>query len=117
MTKSVDLKRFRIDKNITQIELSDILNINQGFLSQIENNKRTLPESKLRILNKKYGNMSEYISSVEEPSLPYGREEDNVFKYLREKDDKIEKLIEENVRLSIKIEELSKFEEKKKTNS
>lgn len=53
--KLFDLKAFRKDKKITQIELTTILDCRQSFISAIESGKRTLPKEKIDILREKYG--------------------------------------------------------------
>jgi phage repressor protein C with HTH and peptisase S24 domain len=57
-----DIKKFRTEKNITQIELAEILGVAQGFISEIERGRKNLPESKAKILKKRFGDISEYIT-------------------------------------------------------
>jgi len=64
-----DLKAFRKDKKITQIELTTILDCRQSFISAIESGKRTLPKEKIDILREKYGDISDYITEKEDTIL------------------------------------------------
>lgn len=59
-----DLKRFRDERNLTQKELSLLLNRPQSFLSAIEHGKRSAPEAMLDTLSKEYhvDNISDYLS-------------------------------------------------------
>ena len=61
-----DLKRFRSDKKVTQAELTSILECRQSFISAIESGKRALPKDKMDILEKKYGDISDYITAKED---------------------------------------------------
>lgn len=61
-----DLKRFRGDKKVTQAELTTILECRQSFISAIESGKRALPKDKMDILEKKYGDISDYITAKED---------------------------------------------------
>ena len=58
----IDIKTLRKEKKITQIELSEILGIDQAFISQIENGAKNLPEDRAKILKKKFGDLSAYIT-------------------------------------------------------
>lgn len=51
----IDVKRFRVEKNIKQKELCDILGIAQPYMSAIERGERPLGEDKLKILYKHFG--------------------------------------------------------------
>ena len=44
--RTLDLQRIRKDFNVTQKALADMLNINQSFLSNIENGRSPLPYDK-----------------------------------------------------------------------
>lgn len=48
--EQIDLKRLRIDKKLTQVELAELFRCNQNFISDIETGKKTLPPDKLAIL-------------------------------------------------------------------
>lgn len=41
----IDIKLFRKDNNLSQIELASILGCTQGFISSIERNKRPVPDN------------------------------------------------------------------------
>ena len=58
----IDIKTLRKEKKITQIELSEILGIDQAFISQIENGAKNLPADRAKILKKKFGDLSAYIT-------------------------------------------------------
>ncbi len=59
--KTFDFKRFRKEKNLTQMELAELLSCKQSFLSSVENGKRPLPQSMIDILAAKYDDISDYI--------------------------------------------------------
>ncbi len=59
--KTFDFKRFRKEKNLTQMELAELLSCKQSFLSSVENGKRPLPKSMIDILAAKYDDISDYI--------------------------------------------------------
>lgn len=46
----IDIKRFRRDRNISQSELCEVLNVKQPYISAIENGKRPLSEEKFTLL-------------------------------------------------------------------
>ena len=71
-----DLKRFRDERNLTQKELSHLLNRPQSFLSAIEHGKRSAPEGMLNTLSDTYhvDNISDYLSDPPKP--PQGNIED-----------------------------------------
>lgn len=64
-----DLKQFRADRKITQNELTEVLDCRQSFLSSVENGKRQLPKEKISILQSKYGDISDYITTKEDTVL------------------------------------------------
>ncbi len=52
----IDLKEFRKQNKITQVELAKYLDVLQGFVSQIENGNAKLPEDKLnKLLDNPHG--------------------------------------------------------------
>lgn len=53
----IDLKKFRIENNIKQSEISQILGIAQPYISAIESGKRPLNEEKFKILLDHYGDI------------------------------------------------------------
>ena len=61
----LDLKRFRVERKLTQIELATALEVPQSFISSIENGKRSAPQSFLDKLCQLYkvGNISDYLSN------------------------------------------------------
>jgi transcriptional regulator with XRE-family HTH domain len=60
--QSFDLKRFRMDKKLTQVDLAELFSCNQNFISRIEKGIRHIPADKLDILQSKYGDISEYYT-------------------------------------------------------
>lgn len=64
-----DLKRFRRDKKITQIQLTETLGCKQSFISAVESGKRDLPKDKISILESKYGDITDYITIKEDTVL------------------------------------------------
>jgi transcriptional regulator with XRE-family HTH domain len=69
--QSFDLKRFRKDKKLTQVDLADLFSCNQNFISRIEAGIRHIPADKLDILQSKYGNISNYFGEkIEGVSMP-----------------------------------------------
>lgn len=73
-SKLFELKRFRRDKKLTQIEIAEILGCNQNFISRVESGIRQLPQGKVDILEKRYGDISAYFSPLIEPSAPAPRD-------------------------------------------
>lgn len=61
-----DLKRFRKDFNLTQVETAFILDCVQPNIVAIEKGKKNLQPSHLKILEEKYGNLDKYISNEED---------------------------------------------------
>ena len=61
--KRFDLLSFRKDKKLTQVELADILQCKQSFISTLEKGKRPVPEDKLFLLESNFGDLSDYIIS------------------------------------------------------
>lgn len=59
--QSIDLKRFRKDKNLTQFDVAELFKCKQNFISNIEAGIKSIPADKLDILQSKYGDISEYI--------------------------------------------------------
>lgn len=50
-----DLKRFRIDRKLTQKELAELLMCKQNYISNIENGIKPISKEKLDILQSKFG--------------------------------------------------------------
>ena len=59
-----DLKRFRIDKKLTQTELAELLMCKQNYISNIENGIKPISKEKLDILHSKFGDISKYYSNI-----------------------------------------------------
>lgn len=59
-----DLKRFRLDRKLTQKELSEILMCKQNYISNIENGIKPISKEKLDILQSKFGDISKYYSGI-----------------------------------------------------
>ena len=49
-----DLKRFRLDRKLTQKELAEILMCKQNYISNIENGIKPISKEKLDILQSKF---------------------------------------------------------------
>lgn len=75
-----DLKRFRKDKNLTQVELAGMFNCNQNFISRIESGIRSLPRDKMDVLESKYGDISDYCEEREDGiSIPDATPQDLLY--------------------------------------
>lgn len=62
-----DLKRFRIDRKLTQKELAELLMCKQNYISNIENGIKPISKEKLDILDilqSKFGDISRYYSDI-----------------------------------------------------
>lgn len=59
-----DLKRFRLDRKLTQKELAEILMCKQNYISNIENGIKPISKEKLDILQSKFGDISKYYSDI-----------------------------------------------------
>ena len=59
------LKELREEKNLTQVEIAEFLNIRQNTYSQYENEKRQLPIDVLIKLAKYYKVSTDYILELE----------------------------------------------------
>lgn len=68
--QTFDLKRFRVDKKLTQANLAELFSCNQNFISRIESGIRNIPADKLDILQDKYGDISEYYTRTEITESP-----------------------------------------------
>lgn len=75
-----DLKRFRIEKKLTQNDLADILGCKQVFISRIEKGERQIPKEKLDILQSKFGDITKYYTNeIEGISMPATTPQDFLF--------------------------------------
>lgn len=59
-----DLKRFRLDRKLTQKELAEILMCKQNYISNIENGIKPISKEKLDILQSEFGDISKYYSDI-----------------------------------------------------
>lgn len=85
----IDIKKFRTDNNISQLEICTILGIKQPYLSAIENGKRPLNDEKFTLLYKQYGDKLLKYKTTERPIFLIDEVETslhpNIKKYLRDK--------------------------------
>lgn len=65
-----DLKRFRLDRKLTQKELAEILMCKQNYISNIENGIKPISKEKLDILQSKFGDISKYYSDISPKVTP-----------------------------------------------
>lgn len=61
-----DLKRFRLDRKLTQKELAEILMCKQNYISNIENGIKPISKEKLDILQSKFGDISKQNTILKE---------------------------------------------------
>jgi len=61
-----DLKRFRKDKNLTQVEVAELFLCKQNFISNIEAGIKPMPQDKIELLQSKFGDISDYIIEKED---------------------------------------------------
>lgn len=59
-----NIKQFREDKGLTQVQLAEVLSCKQSFISSIEKGERQLSSDKMDILSEKYGDLSDYIAYI-----------------------------------------------------
>ncbi|RGK56463.1 MULTISPECIES: LexA family transcriptional regulator [Bacteroidaceae] len=90
----IDIKKFRTDNNISQLEICTVLGIKQPYLSAIENGKRPLNDEKFTLLYKQYGDKIMKYKTTERPILLIDEAETslhpNIQKYLCDKLKQIE---------------------------
>ncbi|MFR9546048.1 MAG: helix-turn-helix transcriptional regulator [Rikenellaceae bacterium] len=67
--KVFDIKRFRKDNKISQVELAEILSCEQSYISNIERGIKALSPDKIDVLRLKYGDISGYITKSNRPSF------------------------------------------------
>lgn len=117
-----DLKRFRLDRKLTQKELAEILMCKQNYISNIENGIKPISKEKLDILQSKFGDISKYYSDISPKQNTILKEDafsrqvvkmmnDKLiapYGMLVEKDKEIERLNRLIGRLQNEIEELKK---------
>ena len=90
----IDIKKFRTDNNISQLEICTVLGIKQPYLSAIENGKTPLNDEKFTLLYKQYGDKIMKYKTTERPILLIDEAETslhpNIQKYLCDKLKQIE---------------------------
>ncbi|MGN9163489.1 helix-turn-helix domain-containing protein [Clostridium sulfidigenes] len=69
----VRLKNFREDRDLTQVEISEILNIDQRVYSNYETGKRKIPINHLITLAKLYNTSIDYLVNLTDDPKPYLR--------------------------------------------
>jgi len=69
----VRLKDCREDRDLTQIEISEILNIDQRVYSNYETGKRKIPINHLITLAKFYNTSVDYLVNLTDDPKPYLR--------------------------------------------
>lgn len=70
------LKDIREDRDITQKEVADFLNVRQNTYSQYENEQRGLPIQALILLAKFFNTSSDYILGITDIDKPYPKKAD-----------------------------------------
>lgn len=66
------IKNLRIDEDMTQQEIANLLKTEQSYYAKYENGKRPLPIDRLRELCVFYNVSADYILGLPE-GMPYGR--------------------------------------------
>lgn len=103
---SIDLKRFRADNKLSQIELANILGIGQSFVSQIENGRNPMPDGIKDKLSEIYGCLRQYETSYEETAIQMAPDETNqqdedmtynrFFEAIERRDRQIDEILSQN---------------------
>ena len=65
------IKDLREDRDFTQRQIADLLNVKQNTYSQYENEQRQIPISALIILARFYGTSTDYILGLTDEIKPY----------------------------------------------
>ena len=73
----IDLKRFRLENSISQMEICDLLGVKQPYISNIENGKRPLNEDKFSILYNHYGNIILKYKTTDRPIVVQNDKDEN----------------------------------------
>lgn len=61
-----NLKKLRIERNLTLRDLADKVNINYTALSRVENGNRNLNDNDIEILSKFFGVSADYLLGISE---------------------------------------------------
>ena len=73
----IDLKRFRLENGISQMEICELLGVKQPYISNIENGKRPLNEDKFSILYNHYGNIILKYKTTNRPIVVQNDKDEN----------------------------------------
>lgn len=73
----IDLKRFRLENGISQMEICELLGVRQPYISNIENGKRPLNEDKFSILYNHYGNIILKYKTTDRPIVVQNDKDEN----------------------------------------
>lgn len=73
----IDLKRFRLENSISQMEICELLGVKQPYISNIENGKRPLNEDKFSILYNHYGNIILKYKTTDRPIVVQNDKDEN----------------------------------------
>ena len=73
----IDLKRFRLENDISQMEICELLRVKQPYISNIENGKRPLNEDKFSILYNHYGNIILKYKTTNRPIVVQNDKDEN----------------------------------------
>lgn len=73
----IDLKRFRLENGISQMEICELLGVKQPYISNIENGKRPLNEDKFSILYNHYGNIILKYKTTDRPIVVQNDKDEN----------------------------------------
>lgn len=73
----IDLKRFRLENDISQMEICELLGVKQPYISNIENGKRPLNEDKFSILYNHYGNIILKYKTTNRPIVVQNDKDEN----------------------------------------
>lgn len=77
MCYMIDLKRFRLENGISQMEICELLGVKQPYISNIENGKRPLNEDKFSILYNHYGNIILKYKTTDRPIVVQNDKDEN----------------------------------------
>ncbi len=98
----IDIKAFRIAKNLLQKDLAEILGISRTFYTSIEKGRRTLPSKYVEILRAKYGaEIDKFV--VDNPYDTISKMKDDYERRLEELRQQVADLIETNKLLALEL--------------